>query len=110
MAFTEKNLGHGLVTDAVTTLYTVPSLTKAEIRDISITNIGAVSATVSIWLDPDGTAATDAEALFKNCTIFPNTPPLHWFGWEVMTAASTIKIQASANNAIRLTVAGAEVT
>jgi hypothetical protein len=109
MALTEKNLGQAQLTTGTTTLYTVPSSTRTVVRDMQIVNTSLVTATVTVWIDTDGTSATDAEAVLKTFSIAPSDF-LHWFGWVVMTAAATIKATASANSSISITVNGAEIT
>jgi len=108
MAFTEKNLSHGLVTNGVDTLYTVPASTKAIVKDIQVCNTTATAATITIWIDPNGTNATDAEAILKSWNV-PANDFVHWSGFIVMSEASTIKATAGTTNALAVQVNGAEI-
>lgn len=107
MAYTVKGLGQTLLADTATTIYTVPGATTAIVRDIMICNTDTTSRTFTIWLDISGTGATDSEAIFDTVTIDANDY-LHWTGFQVMTAASTIKGVASVASVINVTVSGVE--
>ena len=108
MTFTEKNLGQSTVGTTVVTLYTVPSGKTGLVKDIHITNLTSSEVTVSLWLDPNGTSATDSEAIFKDFGI-PANDFLHWSGFKVMSENSTIKAQAGTASGVTITIDGAEV-
>ena len=109
MVFTEANLFHGLVTNGTDTLYTVPGSTTAIVKDIHIANTSATAATITIWIDPNGTSATDAEAIIKSWSV-PANDFLHWSGFMVMAAAATIKATAGTTNVIAVSINGALLT
>ena len=106
--FTEANLSHGLVTTSVDTLYTVPASTTAIVKDIQVCNTSATSATITIWIDPNGTSATDAEAILSNWNV-PANDFVHWSGFIVMSAASTIKATAGTTNVLAVSINGATI-
>ena len=107
--FTETNLSHGLITNGTDTLYTVPALMTAIVKDIHICNTSAAAATITIWIDPNGTSATDAEAVFKTFNV-PANDFVHWSGFIVMAAAATIKATAGTTNVLAVTINGAILT
>jgi hypothetical protein len=110
MPFTEKTLGQAqIATGSATTLYTAPASTRAIVKDIQVCNVTAAAVTITIWVDPDGTGATDAEAILESYSI-PAQDFLHWSGYLVLQAAATIKAQAGTGSAITITVSGAELT
>lgn len=104
--FTEINLSHGLITNGTDTLYTVPASTKTIVKDIWICNTTATAATITIWIDPDGTTAGDAQAILKNYSI-PATDFLHISGFWIMAAAATIKATSGTTNVISVNINGA---
>jgi hypothetical protein len=107
--FTEANLFHGLVTNGTDTLYTVPALTTAIVKDIFINNTTATAATITIWLDPNGTTAGDAEAILKTFNV-PASDFVHISGFFLMAAAATIKATAGTTNVISVQINGATLT
>ena len=110
MAFQEKNLGQAEIANGSnTTLYTVPASTVAIVKDIQIVNTTGTAATITIWIDPDGTTADDTTAIIKDWSV-PANDFLHWSGFKVMTATATIKATAGTASAITVTIDGAEIT
>jgi len=110
MTFQEKNLGQAqIASGSNTTLYTVPASTTAIVKDMQIVNTTGSSATITIWLDPDGTTADDTTALIKDWAV-PANDFLHWSGFKVMEAGATIKATAGTASAITVTIDGAEIT
>jgi len=108
--FTEKSLGQATIASGSnTTLYTVPAATTGIVKDIHICNVTATAADITVWVDVDGTAATDSEAIIKEWSV-PANEFLHWDGYIIMSAASTIKATAGTGSAITVTVSGAEIS
>lgn len=110
MALAEITLGQAqIATGSPTTLYTCPGATTALLRDMNIANTTGNTITVTVWVDPDGTTASDSTAIMKDFTILPNEF-VHWSGYIILTATGTIKAQASAGSSITITACGAEIT
>ena len=109
MAYAEISLGQAQVQDAATTIHTVPASTTAILRDMMICNVDSSAHTVTVWLDPDGTTATDATAIIDAFSI-PANDFIHWTGLQVMAATATLKAIADADNVITITAAGIHVT
>ena len=107
--FTEKNLSHGLVTNGTDTLYTVPALTTAIVKNINVANTTAVDATITIWIDPDGTTAGDAQVAMKTVTI-PANDFINVSCYFIMAAAATIKATAGTTNVLAVSINGAEIS
>jgi hypothetical protein len=107
--FTEKNLYHGLVTNGTDTLYTVPASTTTIVKNIHIANTTATAATISIWVDNNGTTAGDAEAILKTFNI-PANDYVRINCYEIMAAASTIKATAGTTNVLSVHINGATLT
>lgn len=107
MAYTFKGLGQTQLADSATTVYTVPADTTAIVQDMHLCNNTGNAVTVTVWLDIDGTTATDATVIISDFSI-PANDFWHWRGRQGMTAASTIKALGSTTNAITMTVSGTE--
>lgn len=110
MAFSEEALGQEQLGIGVTTVFTVPASTTTVVRNILICNTKGADITVNVWIDQDGTGATDAEAILKSFTILANDFLNMKDLWIVMEAASTLKAQASVTTACCITVSGANIT
>lgn len=111
MAFTEKALGQAqIASGTVTILYTVPLATTAIVKDLQLCNVATGTyAPISLWIDTDGTQATDAEAVIRKWSLPPNDF-LHWSGFMVMSAGATIKASCGIAGAVTITANGAEIT
>ena len=109
MAFqqiTPVKLAQAAVTAATTTIYTVPALTRAMVKDIDLCNTTAGALTVNVHLVPSGGAAGTGNALFYGVSIAANTT-LQWTGVQIMNAGDTIQVQGSALG-ITASVSGGE--
>lgn len=99
MAFdviTPVKLGQAAITAGVTTLYTVPSLTRTFVKDIDVCNTSSTaSATVTVYLVPSGGTAGTSNTLVPGVVIPPNGM-FQWSGNQIMNAGDTIQILASA--------------
>lgn len=98
MAFdviTPVKFGQAAITTAVTTLYTVPAVTRALLKEFSIANTTGAPINVRVFLVPSaGTAGTDNAFLFD--VPVPNANALQYNGIEVLNEGDTIQIQAAA--------------
>jgi hypothetical protein len=94
-----------LVTNAVTTRYTVPASTQTIIRHIHVENNTAspVTFTMSIGADAAGTRIYDAFPMVANQV-------LDVFCYYILTAAEIVQTNASVTNVLALTMDGDEYT
>jgi hypothetical protein len=103
-----KQLGQSAVgTGAGTTLYTVPTCYKTEVRDILIANTSAASISLSFHFVASGGSASTSNAIFSSVSIPANTT-LHWSGIQILSAGQFIKAIGSASG-ITMTISGDEV-
>lgn len=105
MARIAKRLhGPAQVSNAAATKYTVPSVTKTEIRHIHIMNPSAapVTFTMSIGTDAAGVRIFDAYSI-------PANQPFDHFCLYVLEAAEIIQAFAGTNNILVLTIDGVEI-
>lgn len=104
MARISKRLhGPAQVSNAAATKYTVPSVTKTEIRHIHIFNPGAiVNLTMSIGTDAAAVRIFDAFPI-------PANQPFDHMCFYVMEATEIIQAFASVNNQLVLTIDGIEI-
>lgn len=109
MAFdviTPTKLGQAAITAAVTTLYTVPALTRTFVKDIDIANTTTGDLLVRVFLVPSAGVAGTANALFYDVTVIKNSTT-HWVGVQILDAGDTIQIRGSAVG-MTITASGAE--
>lgn len=87
------------------TVYTVPALTTAVMREVLVANTtaGAVSVTVSIGADAAGTRILPTVSV-------PATSVMQIVGWTVLEAGETLEAYASASSSLTLTISGVEIT
>ena len=109
MAYTPVKMGQAQVQDTATTIHTVPAVTTALLRDMMICNVDSSAHTITVYLDPDGTTASDATAILDAFSI-PANDFRHWSGYQVLEAAATLKAVADTSNVITITAAGIHVT
>ena len=91
---TPVKLAQAAVTAGTTTIYTVPALTRALVKDIDLCNTTAGALTINVHLVPSAGSASAANALFFGASISANTT-LQWSGVQVMNAGDTIQVQGS---------------
>src|SRR5688500_17517623 len=98
-------IGPILLTNASVTLYTVPAVTQAIVRNIHIVNTSATAATatLSIGVDAAGTRLLSAVSI-------PANSAYDWSGFIVTEAAETIRGQSGTTNVLTITVSGVLVT
>lgn len=109
MAFqdiTPVKLGQGAITVAVSTLYTVPTLTRTFVKDIDIANTNAVSTSVNVYLVPNAGTAGAGNIIIPNISI-PANSILQWTGSQVMNVGDTIQTSASTTGTT-ITASGGE--
>ena len=98
MAFdviTPNKLGQGAVGITPASLYTVPLLTRAIVKDIDVVNTTAVDKLIRIYLVPDGDSAGTANALIYDLTI-PANGNLQWNGTQVLNEGDSVQFEADA--------------
>jgi len=101
MAFdviTPANLGRGAIatTPTLTTLYTVPALTRAMVKDIDVANTSTTAMlNISLYLVPSGDAAGTGNMLLPSSDI-PPKGNLQWTGSQVLNAGDKIQATGSA--------------
>jgi len=99
MAFssiTPVKLGRGAVdtTPTVTTVYTVPTLTRAIVKTIDLCNTTAAALTVTVYLVESGGTAGAANTLVPGVNVAANGV-FQWTGTQVLNAGDTIQATAS---------------
>lgn len=94
-------------TTAVSTIYTVPSISQFLLTEIDVCNTSASAGTFTVYLVPVGGTASASNALFSAQTIAANTA-YQWKGAIALPASSTIQALASAT-AITFHVSGSAV-
>ena len=111
MAFssiTPVKLGRGAVdtTPTLTTVYTVPTLTRAIVKTIDLCNTTAAALTVTVYLVESGGTAGAANTIIPGVTVSANGV-FQWTGTQVLNAGD--KIQATASGAgITINASGGE--
>lgn len=112
MAFdsiTPSKLGQAAIatTPTLTTVYTVPTLTRTIVKDIDICNTSSVSAlTVTVYLVPSGGAAGTSNTLVPGITIAPNAM-FQWSGSQIINAGDFIQATGSAAG-LTINISGGE--
>lgn len=98
-------VGPILLTNSSVTLYTVPALTQAIVRNIIVANTSATAATarLSIGVDAAGTRILPEVSIPANSVY-------DWSGFLVMEAAETLRGQSGTTDVLAITVSGVLVT
>lgn len=109
MAFTEKQLGQGLLGTAVVSLYTVPASTTGIVKNIVLTNGDSANRAATIWLVPSGAGESGTNVLINGASV-PTNGVIDWEGFQPMNASGTIRGSASVDNQVTVTIGGAEIT
>ena len=91
-AITPTKLGQAAIGIATSTLYTVPASTRTFLKDIDIANTTATTITITVYI---GAGATTANALLYQIPVRGNST-LQWAGNQILNAADTIQVVASA--------------
>lgn len=105
---TPTKLGQAAITTGVTTLYTVPSNTRALLKEFSIANTTAANINVRVFLVPSAGVAGTANAFLYDVSV-PTANALQYNGIEILNAGDTIQIQA-ASVGLTIIASGAEST
>ena len=101
-------LGQAAITTGVTTLYTVPALTRTLLKEFSISNTTGAPINVRVFLVPPAGVAGTGNAFLYDVQV-PANNSLQYNGVQVMNASETIQIQA-ASAGLTITASGAEAT
>lgn len=103
---TPMKLGQAAIGTGITTLYTVPSSTRAFVKNLDFVNTSASNLTYRIFLVPSaGTAGTD-NAIFYDFPI-GSKENIQWTGTQILNEGDMIQIQSSGTG-ITVTASGAE--
>jgi hypothetical protein len=111
MAFdviTPTKFGQAAITTSVVTLYTVPSGTRALLKEFSIANTTGAAINVRVFLVPSGGTAGTANAFLYDVPV-PANNALQYNGIEVLNVGDTIQIQA-ASTGLTIIASGGEAT
>lgn len=102
-----KQLAQSLVgTGSGTTLYTVPTAYRAEIKDIFIANTTSSPISLSFHFVVYGGSASTSNAIFKDVSI-PGNTTVHWSGVQTLSSGKFIQAIGSSSG-ITMTVNGEE--
>lgn len=109
MAQNHKVLGQSNPTAAtLTTLYAVPSLTESIVSTLSICNIGSVSTTYRIAVQPGGASISNEHYLAYDTIVSANDTILLTLG-IALSATDIISVYAGTAN-VSFSVFGVEIT
>lgn len=103
---TPIQLSQAAMTTSYATIYTVPTNTKTYVKDIDIMNTTAASIDVYVSLVPNGGTAGTSNALFYHVAL-PAYTIVQWAGSQIIDAAATIQVKASAVGCT-ITISGGE--
>jgi hypothetical protein len=101
-------LGQAAITTAVATLYTVPTSTRALLKELSIANTTGAPINVRVFLVPSAGSAGTGNAFLYDVSV-PGNNSLQYNGVQVMNAGDTIQVQA-ASAGLTISASGAEAT
>jgi len=110
-AKTQKRLyGPALIATGPTTVYTVPSLTLAKVKQIHVQNPSAspVTYTISIGADAAGTRLYSAFSLPAAAAGVTDSVRDHFFSDLPLTTTEIIQLSAGTNNIVNITIIGSE--
>lgn len=112
MARTPKRLhGPAQVSNAATTKYTVPALTKTIVRQISVQNPSAAAVTFTLSIGADAAAVRIFDAFSVPAAAAGVTANvIDRFGYWVMDVAEIIQALAGTTLILVLTINGDEIT
>lgn len=111
MAFdviTPTKLGRGALatTPTLTTVYTVPTLTRTIVKTIDICNTTTGRLTAYVYLVESGGTAGTSNALLYAMSV-PPSGNIQWTGAQVMNAGDVIQASGSASG-LTINVSGGE--
>lgn len=93
--WTAKKLGVQAVSIAGEIVYTVPAVTKAMLKTLTICNTTASTKLVDIHLVPSGGGATTGNALMYQAEI-PAKTTVNWDGLQILETGDSIRTKADA--------------
>ncbi len=103
-----KKLGRSqLGTGSGTTIYTVPTGQRCEVKDIVVANTSSSSVTCSIYFVPSGSSAADTNAFFGAVNI-PGNTTIQWTGNQVLNTGDFIQGVAGTATSITVHASGDE--
>lgn len=103
---TPVQLGQAAITASVTTLYTVPSSTRAFVKNFDFANTSSGPLTYRVYLVPSGGSAGTSNALFYDFLI-DSKETINWTGTQILNEGDTIQVEASGTG-ITVIASGAE--
>lgn len=103
---TPVRLGQAAITTSYATVYTVPAETKTYLKDFDIINTTSATVYIYVSLVSSGGTAGTSNALFYNNAL-PAYTTMQWTGSQILEAASTIQVKASATGCT-ITLSGGE--
>lgn len=111
MAFdviTPTKLGRGALATSptLTTVYTVPSITRTIVKTIDVCNTTTSRLTVNVYLVESGGAAGTSNALLYAMSV-PPSGIVQWSGAQVLDAGDKIQANGSASG-LTINVSGGE--
>lgn len=110
MTVNNRQLTTALLTSATATYYTSPTPNRTIIRNVTVTNLSASNATVSLWFG-SGATATSANQLYYNYPIVSGaTTALAAAQGHVLEVGGTIQAVASVPSVLSFIVSGVQVS
>jgi hypothetical protein len=92
---TPLQLGQSAITTSYAAVYTVPASTRTYIKQLDICNTTASPINVYVSLVQSGGTAGTGNALFYNASL-DGYSTVSWTGTQILSAAGTIQVKASA--------------
>jgi len=109
--FTHKKLGSASIASASnTTVYTVPDATKSIIKIIHICNCTNADATIELWHIANGGSAADSNKILNGFIIPANEFMQIFTDQGMANVGDFIQAKGSVNNALTVSLFGAEIT
>jgi hypothetical protein len=107
---TPVKLGRGAISTSPTvdTIYTVPSLARAIVKDIDISNTTGGPLTVTVYLVESGGSPGASNTLIPTISIAANTA-FQWIGTQILNAGDSLRTTASGAG-LTINASGAECT
>jgi hypothetical protein len=101
-------LAQAAIISTTATIYNVPALTQAYIKDIDICNTTGSAITINIYLVPSGASAGTSNALYYGYSVAANSV-LQWRGLQILNAGDFVAVSASGTGCT-ITMSGAQAT
>ena len=104
-----KKFVQSLITNAQTTIYTVPAASQDTIKCIDVANTSGSAALCTVNLVASGGSAGAVNQLFPAVSVPPNST-LHWTGTQVLNTGDFISVLSNITNVLNIQVSGLEST